>query len=209
MRSLFQAVAAASAPAAAGAELGALPQWRLDDLYESMDSPRFAADLQRAQGEAKAFAERWRGKLAAILAAADAGDTLAGAVRDYEALQDLVGRVMSYASLLYASDTSDSARAKFYGDAQERVTALAGDLLFFELELNRLDDAALDKAMAAPALGPLPAVARGHPQGEAAPASPTPSSNCSWRSRCRARPPGTACSTTRCRPCASISKAKA
>ena len=59
---------------------------------------------------------------------------------------------MSYASLLYASDTSDPARAKFYGDAQERVTALAGDLLFFELELNRLDDAALEAAMAAPAL---------------------------------------------------------
>ena len=45
------------------------------------------------------------------------------------------------------------ARAKFYGDAQERVTALAGDLLFFELELNRLDDARLEAAMATPALG--------------------------------------------------------
>ncbi len=70
-------------------------------------------------------------------------------MRGYEGLQDLVGRVMSYASLLYASDTSDPARAKFYGDAQERVTALSGDLLFFELELNRIDDAKLDAAMAA------------------------------------------------------------
>ena len=33
------------------------------------------------------------------------------------------------------------------------MTALAGDLLFFELELNRLDDAVLDAAMATPALG--------------------------------------------------------
>ena len=60
---------------------------------------------------------------------------------------------MAYASLLYASDTSNPAIAKFYGDAQERVTALAGDLLFFELELNRLDDSRLEAAMAAPALG--------------------------------------------------------
>ena len=73
-------------------------------------------------------------------------------MRAYEALQDLVGRVMSYASLLYASDTSDPARAKFYGDAHERATAIAGDLLFFELELNRLDDALLEAAMARPAL---------------------------------------------------------
>ncbi len=95
---------------------------------------------------------------------------LAEAVTAYEALQDLIGRVMSYASLLYASDTSDTARAKFYGDAQEKVTALAGDLLFFELELNRLDDAVLEAAMATPSARPLPSVAGGHPQGEAAPA---------------------------------------
>ncbi len=153
MRSLFQAAATPSAPPSTDSELGALPQWRLDDLYESMGAPRFGADLERAQTEAKAFAESWRGKLAAFLAEEHAGDILARAIGDYEALRDLVGRVMSYASLLYASDTSDSARAKFYGDAQERVTALAGDLLFFELELNRLDDAKLEEAMATPALG--------------------------------------------------------
>ena len=112
-----------------------------------MDSPRFAADLERAQTEARLFSETWRGKLAA-----NRGDELAEAVRAYESLQDLIGRLMSYASLLYASDTSDGARAKFYGDTQERVTALSGDLLFFELELNRIDDAALEAAMAAPAL---------------------------------------------------------
>ena len=84
---------------------------------------------------------------------ADAGEALAAAVKAYESLQDLTGRIMSYASLLYASDTSSPAIAKFYADAQERVTALAGDLLFFELELNRIDDSKLNAAMAAPALG--------------------------------------------------------
>ena len=126
----FDSVLAASPPPAAD-DLGALPQWRLEDLYEGMDSPRFAADLERAQREAKAFAEQWRGKLAVVADTQEAGARLADAVRAYEALQDLTGRVMSYASLLYASDTSDAAQAKFYGDTQERVTALAGDLLFF------------------------------------------------------------------------------
>jgi oligoendopeptidase F len=152
MRMPCEAVASAPAEASAESELGALPRWRLDDLYDSMDSPKFFADLERARLEAKAFAERWRGRLATIAASPDAGETLAEAVRGYEALQDLAGRVMSYASLLYASDTSDAARAKFYGDANEKVTALAGDLLFFELELNRLDDAALEAAMATNAL---------------------------------------------------------
>ena len=127
--------------------MGVLPQWRLDDLYEGMDSPRFAADLQRAAAEARNFATTYQGKLAELAKGSHAGELLCEAVRAYEALQDLMGRIMSYASLLYAGDTSDVARAKFFGDAQEKVTALAGELLFFELELNRLDDALLDAAM--------------------------------------------------------------
>ena len=144
---------ATQASSATSAELGDLPQWRLEHLYQSMASPRFAADLERARAEAKRFSDAWRGRLAAIAATDGGGERLGEAVRAYEALQDLIGRVMSYASLLYAADTSDGARAKFYGDTQERVTSLSGDLLFFELELNRIDDARLEAAMAAPALG--------------------------------------------------------
>src|SRR5271165_1736529 len=117
-----------------------------------MESPRFAADFERAEREAKQFAKDWRGRLAALADQSDGGEALAVAVRAYESLQDLTGRIMAYASLIYASDTSDGARAKFHGDANERATALAGDLLFFELELNRIDDARLEAAMAAPAL---------------------------------------------------------
>jgi oligoendopeptidase F len=149
----FHSLDAALAPSPASADLGELPEWRLEDLYEGMDSPRFAADLERAEREAKLFAEAWRGKLSEFADRPNAGETLAAAVKNYESMQDLTGRIMAYASLLYASDTSDAARAKFYGDAHERVTALAGDLLFFELELNRIDDKRLEAAMAAPALG--------------------------------------------------------
>jgi oligoendopeptidase F len=143
----------AAASGAAAPELGSLPEWRLDDLYSGMDSAVFAADLRRAAEEARAFAERHRGKLEIMAKGAAAGEKLGLAVRAYEAIQDLVGRIMSYAGLVYAGDTSDPARAKFYGDAQEKVTALAGDLLFFELELNRLDDALIDAAMANPLAG--------------------------------------------------------
>ncbi len=148
-----KAVRQAAASSAATPDLGSLPEWRLDDLYSGMDSPDFTADMQRAIAEAKAFAETYRGKLAALAAGADAGEKLGAALRGYEAIQDLIGRIMSYAGLIYAGDTSDPTRAKFYGDAQEKVTALTGDLLFFELELNRLDDKLIDAAMANPAAG--------------------------------------------------------
>ena len=64
-----------------------------------------------------------------------------------------MGRIVSYASLLYAADTSDPARQKFFGDIQEKITTISSKLLFFPLELNRLDDKVLEAAMADPKLG--------------------------------------------------------
>ena len=56
-------------------------------------------------------------------------------------------------ALVYAGNTTDPIRAKFYGDVQERITAISLHLLFFTLELNRIDDALLEAAMDDPALG--------------------------------------------------------
>ena len=140
-------------PRDAGAEkLGDLPVWRLDDLYPGLESPAFAADLARVAQDCRAFADRFRGKLAGLLAKEEGGAALFEAIRAYESIDDLITRIMSYAGLVYAENTLDPARAKFYGDAQEKITAASTDLLFFQLELNRLDDQALTAALAKPPL---------------------------------------------------------
>jgi oligoendopeptidase F len=129
--------------------LGMLPEWNLADLYASMDAPELKRDLDRADADSIAFEQDYKGKLAALAAAGK----LVEAVKRFEALDDLLGRLISYAGLVHAGDTVDPTRAKFYGDIQERITAGSLHLLFFMLELNRLDDAALETAMADPALG--------------------------------------------------------
>jgi oligoendopeptidase F len=133
--------------------LGPLPEWNLADLYPATDAPEVKRDLDRADAESAAFEEAYKGKLAGLAAASDGGAKLAAAVRRYEALDDLLGRLISFASLVYAGNTTDPVRAKFFGDMQERITAASLHLLFFTLELNRVDDAALEAAMADPALG--------------------------------------------------------
>jgi oligoendopeptidase F len=135
------------------ARLGALPEWNLADLYAGMDDPQVKRDLDRADAESLAFEESYKGKLAALVERADAGPTLAEAVKRFEGLDDLLGRLTSYAGLIHAGNTLDPARAKFYADVQERITAASTHLLFFVLELNRLDDAKLEDAMRTPALG--------------------------------------------------------
>ena len=133
--------------------LGPLPEWNLADLYPAIDSPEVKRDLEKAEVECAAFEAAYKGKLADLAASSQAGRALAEAVRRYEAINDLIGRLGSYAGLIYAGDTTDPVRSKFYGDMQERITAASLHLLFFTLDLNRIDDALIDRAMVDPALG--------------------------------------------------------
>ncbi|MBV8422094.1 MAG: oligoendopeptidase F, partial [Hyphomicrobiales bacterium] len=97
-----------------------LPEWNLADLYAGIDDPQVKRDLDRGAAESLAFEEAFKGKLAGLVERSDAGSQLAAAVKRYEALDDLLGRLTSYAGLLHAGDTVDPARAKFYADVQER-----------------------------------------------------------------------------------------
>ncbi|MEA2781382.1 MAG: oligoendopeptidase, partial [Rhodospirillaceae bacterium] len=134
-------------PKGSTADLGSLPQWDLSDLYTGPTDPAIETDLQRAAEDSKTFRQRWEGKLQAA-----AGDQLAEAVAAYEGLQDLLGRIGSYAQLVYAGNMTDPETARFYQTIQERLTDISADTLFFTLELNRLDDAELAAKLRAPKL---------------------------------------------------------
>jgi oligoendopeptidase F len=127
--------------------LGKLPEWNLNDLYSGLDDPAIKRDLDRADADCIAFEEAYNGKLATMTGAA-----LAEAVRRFEAIDDLMGRIGSYAGLVHAGNTVDPTRTKFFGDVQERMTAASTHLLFFTLELNRIDGGRIESAMADPAL---------------------------------------------------------
>ena len=129
-----------------------LPEWNLTDLYPAIDAPEIRRDLDHARTEAVAFEAAYKGKLAELARRPDGGGLLAEAIRRLEALDDLIGRLMSFASLTHAGDTTDPARAKFFGDVQGEITAISLHLLFFTLELNHVDDDLLETAMADPGL---------------------------------------------------------
>jgi oligoendopeptidase F len=145
--------ARAKAPVKSAAKAGALPEWNLGDLYSGIDAPEIAHDLQTMDADCVAFATDYKGKLAEHTAREDGGDWLAEAIKRYEAIDDLAGRLGSYAGLVHAGDSVDPAISKFYGDISERLTAASTHLLFFPLELNRIDDEVIERAMETPALG--------------------------------------------------------
>src|SRR4051812_15771431 len=128
---------------------GKLPEWNLTDLYPAIDAPEVAGDLDRMDAECVGFENDYKGKLADETAKDGGGAWLAGAIRRYEAIDDLAGRLGSYAGLIHAGDSVDPAITKFYGDVSERITAASLHLLFFALELNRVEDAVIERAMQA------------------------------------------------------------
>ncbi|WFU16106.1 M3 family oligoendopeptidase [Bradyrhizobium sp. CB3481] len=137
---------------AAKSKTGKLPEWNLADLYSGIDAPEIARDLQKMDADCVAFETDYKGKLAEGVARDDGGVWLAQAVRRYEAIDDLAGRLGSYAGLVHAGDSVDAAISKFYGDVSERLTAASLHLLFFALELNRIDDDVIERAMQTPEL---------------------------------------------------------
>ncbi|WP_313291262.1 M3 family oligoendopeptidase [Rhizobium rhizoryzae] len=126
--------------------LGDLPTWRLQDLYEARDSASFNTDLKKAAELAQAFETKWKGKLEQA-AQASGSEGLGAAIEEFEALEDLAGKLGSFAGLTYFSDTSDPANGKFFGDVQSKLTELSSHLLFFTLELNRIEDAIIDRCL--------------------------------------------------------------
>jgi oligoendopeptidase F len=117
----------------------ALPSWDLSDLYAAPDDPKLAADLDRAEAEARAFNAAHAGKLAGL-----PGDALAAAIATYERIEEMLGRAMSYAQLVFSGDAQSSENGRFYQTMQERVTTISSHLLFVTLEINRIEDGALE-----------------------------------------------------------------
>ncbi|MCI4661805.1 MAG: M3 family oligoendopeptidase [Neomegalonema sp.] len=124
-------------------QLGDLPLWDFSGLYAEPADEAVSADIAAAAEEAKAIAADYEGKMADLT-----GDQLAEAIARYERIDSRLGRVMSYIGLRYYQNTTDPARAKALGDAQGKSTEATTPLVFFTLELNKIDEAALEAKLA-------------------------------------------------------------
>ncbi|MDQ2094818.1 M3 family oligoendopeptidase [Rhodalgimonas zhirmunskyi] len=127
-----------------GEALGNLPEWDLSDLYSAPDAPELARDLDWFDKEAASFAADYDGKVASLSPA-----DLLTAIQRSEKMDQVAGRIMSYAGLRYYQHTTDATRAKFMSDCQERLINASSQLVFFWLEFNQIEDSAYDTAMSA------------------------------------------------------------
>ncbi|GAA6176837.1 M3 family oligoendopeptidase [Sulfitobacter pacificus] len=123
--------------------LGDLPEWDLSDLYTGEDAPELKRDLDWLEQACASFASDYEGKLEAL----DAAGLLECVLRN-EKINQIAGRIMSFAGLRYYQLTTDAGRAKFMSDMQEKITNFTTPLVFFTLELNKLPDDHMGKLLA-------------------------------------------------------------
>lgn len=102
----------------------------VDELVARADS--LAEELQSARGKVETF---------------EPGDLKSFMEKSAE-LADVVGRAGSYAALRFAADMTDPSHGALMQSVEERTTAIATKLLFFELEWAKLSDERVEELLA-------------------------------------------------------------
>jgi len=126
-----------------------LPEWRLDDLYGGREDPRIAEDLALAERKTQELVQLKDQLVAARAEAATLGERLDRGIRLYEAVTNALWGVGAYASLAASTARNDSAWSKFEADFRARAAQIGAESLFFTLEINALEEAELEAALAA------------------------------------------------------------
>jgi len=126
-----------------------LPEWRLDDLYGGREDPRIAEDLALAERKTQELVQLKDQLVAARAEAATLGERLDRGIRLYEAVTNALWGVGAYASLAASTARNDPAWSKFEADFRARAAQIGAESLFFTLEINALEEAELEAALAA------------------------------------------------------------
>ncbi len=112
-----------------------LPEWDLSDFYDSPKAGAVLRDIAEAEKRCADFKKNYEGKVGKL-----SGDALAAAISQYEEIQELLGKLGSYASLLFAKNMTEPSGAQFYQNTQEKITSLSSEILFFSLAINKISD---------------------------------------------------------------------
>ncbi len=115
-----------------------LPRWNLSDLYLDFNDPKIEGDIQDLEKRINNFKKRYTDKIAFLT-----GYELFKALIEYEGINELSVKLESFAFLNYAQDLSKESNVLFYQNITEKITNLLSSLVFFEVEINNLTDAAI------------------------------------------------------------------
>lgn len=122
-------------------------QWDLSDLYPSTSSQSFIDDKNKIESDSASFATRYRGEVALLGA-----NELSEALQRYEQIQDVAGRLGSFAYLTWSTDTLKPENGKLLQEMTEFGSKVNQNLIFFGVEWLAIDDAHANALIEDPSL---------------------------------------------------------
>ncbi|MBD1850096.1 M3 family metallopeptidase [Leptolyngbya sp. FACHB-711] len=137
----------ASAPKTDVAQLHEPQEWDLRDLYQGFDDPKLTQDLESLRQTAQTFRSGYREQVAQLSPA-----EVADALKQLESIAAQSGYLYSFPSLVFSADTRNTEAKQFLDKAMEALTEIENQLLFFDLELQGIDEAKFSELRAAPEL---------------------------------------------------------
>lgn len=119
-----------------------LPLWDLRDFYEGINSPQINKDFGLLELKADEFTKNYRTKIKQL-----SGEQLYQAVKEYETMQDLIGKLHSYAFLSYVTAVNEPELQAFLKNTESKINDITSKIIFFTLELNLLSDHEIEEKL--------------------------------------------------------------
>ena len=114
--------------------------WQLNDLYSAVDDPTLRQDISWCDDEAHAIREEFTSAIQEI----SASDLLC-LVQRLETLHTRLGRLSTYAFLNFITQVENAEAGNLYQQMQETSSRCSREVVFFELDWNKLDQETADR----------------------------------------------------------------
>ena len=121
-------------------QLGTLPSWNLRDFYESSNSGKIKNDFKEIYNKSKNFEKKYKRNVGKLKS-----EELFKAICELEKIEEKISKVMSYAYLLFTENIDHNENKIFFQSTKEKITKFSSSIIFFNLELNLIDEKKLLK----------------------------------------------------------------
>lgn len=122
--------------------LGQIPNWDLTDFYQNIKDKKIIQELDFVEKSLEEFSKNYQDKITKLSA-----KELLEAIKEYEKISEIIGKLSSYSYLIYASDLSNQANISFYQNISEKLNDFSTKVIFFTLEINKISDKNLDSLL--------------------------------------------------------------
>ena len=119
-----------------------LPNWDLSEIYKDIKDPNIAKDIKEIKALSDDFLTKWKGKIDK-LGASD----FATCIEKYQAINEAIYKIGTHSSLIFATNMEDPEITRYNSSISDQITEILSSLIFFTLELSKIDEKTIDKWM--------------------------------------------------------------